>query len=484
MDRATKLGALFLCLFALPFAGFGLFAFATAIHQMLSGTSDSKVWLMLIFGFVFTGIGLGLICAVIFGGRVLKQQQRAQAEHPAEPWLWRDDWAQGRIKSSTRSGMISAWIFAALWNLVSMPILFFVPQQAAQKPLAYVALLFPVVGVFLLIRAVRLTRAFVTFGVTWFDMAPVPGVIGGELKGNIQARFPHSPDHGVQLRLSCVHRSTTGSGDSQNTSERIVWRSESILSSAQLYPGPNGTSIPVNFQIPWDAQSTETRSSRDVILWQLEALAYVPGVNYHDVFEVPVFRTAQTPAHPPAEAAVPVPVAAQPATLTVQVKRSAQGIEFYFPAARNKGFAIGVTVFLLIFGSITNVLARSSAPMIFPVAFGFFALLLLYISVQMWLGTTRVGIGKRELLLQDGFLGGGKVRRFALSEITSIASAIKSQQGDGTGTPYYDIELTLRSGKKVTLGRTLPNQQEVDWLLDEMRRLTDLQSKAIAAGTV
>lgn len=111
-------------------------------------------------------------------------------------------------------------------------------------------------------------------------------------------------------------------------------------------------------------------------------------------------------------------------------------------------------------------------------------LLLFYISVQMWLGTTRVGIGKGELLLQDGFLGSGKVQRFAFSEITSITSAIKSQQGGGTGTPYYDIELTLRSGKRVTLGRTLPHQPEVDWLLDEMRRLTDLQSKAIAAGAV
>jgi hypothetical protein len=118
---------------------------------------------------------------------------------------------------------------------------------------------------------------------------------------------------------------------------------------------------------------------------------------------------------------------------------------------------------------------------IFPIAFGFFALLLLYISVQMWLGTTRVGIGNGELLLQDGLLGGGKVRGFAFTELSSIASAIKSQQGGGTGTPYYDIELTLSSGKRVTLGRTLRSQPEVDWLMDEMRRLAGLDPKAAAA---
>jgi hypothetical protein len=484
VDRSSKFAMVFLCLFALPFAGFGLLAVATAIRDMITGTGKSPVWLMLIFGLVFSGIGLGLMCLSIFGSRVLKKQQRAQAEHPAEPWLWRDDWAQGRIKSNTRSGMIAAWVFAALWNAVAMPMLVFLPQQAAKQPVAYLGLIFPVVGVGLLVRAVRLTMAFLEFGATWFEMSPVPGVIGGELKGIIQARFPHSPDHGVQLRLSCVHRVTTGSGDSQTTNQKIVWRGETSLASGQLYPGPNGTSIPVNFRIPWDSQSSEVRTPRDAILWQLEALADVPGVDYHDVFEVPVFRTAQTPARPPetesAEAAVP---ASRPSNPSIAVTRTAQGVEFYFPAARNKGFAAMTTVFLLIFGVGSFFLFRARIPFIFPLAFGGATLLLLYITIQMWMGTTRVGIGNGTLLLQDGVLGGGKVQRFAFSEMASIASTINSQQGGGTGTPYYDIELHLHNGRKVTLGRTLGNKQEVDWLMEEMRRLIGLQPKAAAAGT-
>ncbi len=84
--------------------------------------------------------------------------------------------------------------------------------------------------------------------------------------------------------------------------------------------------------------------------------------------------------------------------------------------------------------------------------------------------------------MQDGLLGGGKIQRFALSDMASIASKIGSQQGGGTGTPYYDIELSLRNGKKVTLGRTLKNKQEVDWLIEEMRRVTGLQPKAMTAS--
>jgi hypothetical protein len=483
VDRTSKLGAAFLCLFALPFAVFGLFALFSGIRKLVDGDGGAQNWLFLPFGLVFCGIGFGLIYAAIYGGRILKKQQREQAEHPSEPWLWRDDWAQGRVQGSMRSGMVGAWIFAVLWNMVSVPVLIFLPQQAARKPIAYVGLVFPLVGAILLVRAIRWTIAYRTFGRTYFEITPVPGVIGGELKGMIQARIPQAPDHGMQLRLSCINRVTSGSGDSKSTWEHIRWRSEANISPGQMYPGPAGTSIPVNFRIPWNAQPTETRSPGDVIVWQLEALADVPGVDYHDIFEVPVFRTAQTPAVPDPENSVDAtPHASRPSALTVVITETAEGVEFYFPAARNKGFATGTTVFLLIFGAVTYFLAGSRAPMIFPLAFGFFTLLLLYISTQMWLGTTRVGIGKGELLLEDGFLGGGKRRRFAFAEIASISSAIKSQQGGSTGTPYYDIELNLRSGKKVTLGRTIANHQEVDWLVEEMKRLIGLQSQAMTAG--
>jgi len=482
MDRSSKLGMVVLCLFALPFAGFGLFALGTAFQQVLSGSGNAQVWLLLLFGLVFGGIGFGLMFAAIVGSRVLKRQQRAQAEHPAEPWLWREDWAQGRIQGNTRSGMIGAWIFAAVWNAVSAPVLVFLPREAAKNPRAYIGLIFPIAGVFLLVRAIRFTLAYIEFGKTYFEMSPVPGVIGGELKGTIQARFPHSPDHGVQLHLSCVNRTVTGTGNSRSTSEHILWRGESSLSPDQLYPAPTGTAIPVHLKIPWDARATDTTNPSNAIVWRLEALADVPGVDYHDVFEVPVFRTQQTPSQPEPERAEPAAVS-RPQALTAVVTQTGQGVEFYFPPARNKSFAAGTTVFLIIFGAVAIFLGFH-APLIFPIAFGLFALLLFYITVQMWFGTTRVGISGSELLVQDGYLGGGAVRKFAFAELASIDSRIAGQQGNGTGTPYYDIELHLRSGKKVTLGRTIRNKQEVDWLIGEMRRLTGLQPNAAAAATV
>ncbi|MGB9204647.1 MAG: hypothetical protein WCB94_11850 [Terriglobales bacterium] len=484
MNRSARIGQFVLCLFALPFALGGLLAISQAFGVTHANKGNMSFWLLLPFGLVFGGIGFGLIFAALYGGRYAQRQQRLQVEHPAEPWLWRADWAQGRANSKTRTSMLSGWIFAIFWNAISMPIAFLVlPAATRQKgPVAYLGLIFPAVGVLLLVYAIRRTIAFFEFGNTYFEMSTLPGVVGRELNGQIQARFPHSPDHGVHLRLSCVHRMQTGSGNTQSTTENILWRDEADLASGQLCPGPNGTTIPVHFRIPLDAQATEKRSPRDEFVWVLEALADVPGVDYHDIFEVPVFRTQRTPSQAEAEkfaAPVPVQPVTRPQVVTIEVRQAAEGTEFYFPPARNKSFAASATVFALIFGSITFFLIHH-APILFPLVFGSFTLLLLYISIQLWFGTTRVVMGGG-VTLQAGLLGGGKVRRIALSEIASISDQITSQQGGATGVPYYDIDLTLRDGKKLTLGRSVRDKHETEWLVEEMRRLAGVQAKSMTA---
>jgi hypothetical protein len=486
MTRSTKIGVVFLCLFALPFALGGLFAISHAIRLWQSGSQTSPIWPLALFGVVFSAIGFGLIFLAVYGSKRVQRQQRLEAEHPAEPWLWREDWAQGRANSQTRNNTVAAWVFAVFWNIVSMPVGFLVVSGAAKQkgPGIYIALLFPVIGVFLLVRAIRQTLALFEFGKTYFEMSSVPGVVGRDLSGQIQARFPHSPDHGVHLRLTCVHRVTTNSGNSSTTMESVLHRDEAEVPPGQMCPGPMGTTIPVSFRIPLGAHPTLKVNSRDEFAWVLEALADVPGVNYHDIFEVPVFRTQQTPTQEEASkfaAPAQAPVATRPETPTVEVRRSAEGTEFYFPAARNKSFAASTTVFMLMFGTITYFLVHR-APFIFPLAFGFFSLLLFFITAQLWLGTTRVVIGGSRLTLQSGLLGVGPTRQIALSDVDSIGSRISGQQGGATGTAYYDIELTLRDGKKLTLGRSLSNRSEVDWLESEMQRLTSVSSKSMSAG--
>jgi hypothetical protein len=485
-SRTNKLGTVVLTLFALPFALGGLAAMWQAIHMATSVNGNPQYWVVALFGLVFTGIGCGLIYVAFYGNTLLQRKQRLQIEHPSEPWLWQADWAQGRVKSKTRANTIGAWLFAIFWNVVSMPVAFLTFSQIAKQKsaVALIVLVFPILGVYLLIRAIRQSIALFEFGETWFEMSSVPAVIGRELKGQIQARFPHSPEHGIHLRLSCVHRVTSNSGNSSTTSERILWREESDLSASQIYPGPTGTTIPVLFHIPVDAQPTEKINFRDEFVWTLEASADVPGVDYHDIFEVPVFRTQQTPTQSEAEKFAPLqpPPVTRPNHITIQVRQTLNGTEFYFPAARNMSFAASLTVFLLLFSAITFFIIHRT-PFIFPLAFGFFSLLLFYITLKMWMETTRVVISGSDMTVQQGWLGGGKTTRIPIREVTSVTDRITAQQGGTSGSCYYDIELTQRNGKKITLGHTIRDKQETEWLVAEIIRLLSLQPKTMSAGT-
>jgi hypothetical protein len=186
-NRSTNLGFVLICLFGLPFAGFGLFAFSQAIKQIGAPPGGQSFWYPMMFGAIFSGIGFGLISLALVGRKRYARQRQLQAEHPAEPWLWRADWAAGRVKSRTEGSMIASWVGTIFWNLISWPIaIFALPMAVNQKgPAAYFMLLFPAIGIFLLVYSIRRTIAFFEFGKTCFEMASVPGVVGRELRGSI-----------------------------------------------------------------------------------------------------------------------------------------------------------------------------------------------------------------------------------------------------------------------------------------------------------
>lgn len=99
-------------------------------------------------------------------------------------------------------------------------------------------------------------------------------------------------------------------------------------------------------------------------------------MDYHDIFEIPVFRTAQTPTFEEEEQAqraaseCRAPEMSHPEHATIRVQPVAGGTEFYFPPARNKSLTAFITLFAVIFSTIGYCLTHSRAPIIFPIAFG------------------------------------------------------------------------------------------------------------------
>jgi hypothetical protein len=458
-----------LVLFLLPFAGVGLFAAVQVVRSALAGDWGQAGFLG-IFALVFGGVGIGGIAGALAGRHKVAEAALLRERHPESPWLWRDDWAAGRIEDSGRATMWTAWAFAAFWNLVSLPAAWFGVREVVEKGnmAALLALLFPLVGMGLLIWAVKATLRFHRYGVSVLELQATPGVVGHGLTGAVRTTSALMVPEGFQVTLTCLRRVTRGSGKNRSTSETILWQ-EDRRARGEASRGASGmnTTIPVAFALPDDATPCDDRDPRDRVLWRLDVTASVPGVDYASSFEVPVFRTAESARIRTAEetAALMDPSAAaeyrQPTESRIRVATNRRGTEVVFPAARNPGVAIGVSCFLFIWTASIWFMLRVGAPVIFPIVFGLFELLLLWGALELWLRVTRVTAEQGVITIASGYLAAGGERRFTSSEISDITTKIGMQAG---GKPYYDLALVRTNGKRVTLAHGVRDKREAEWL--------------------
>lgn len=235
-----------------------------------------------------------LISIFIIGFVLKHQRQRItlQQKYPDQPWLWRRDWATGKINSIESKNQLYTWAAVIVWNAFSWFVFInIILRMEGKSNLVFVVVvLFPLFGIFMLISAIRETIRWKKFGQSIFEMRSVPGVIGGKLEGNIYSGLKESPSGGVTLTLSCINRITTGTGKNRLVSEKVLWEEKQNVSSGYLTQYMGGKIIPVLFNIPSHCISTNYENPQNLIIWRLRADASVPGIDYKAVFEVPVFK--------------------------------------------------------------------------------------------------------------------------------------------------------------------------------------------------
>jgi hypothetical protein len=372
MAATKKTGLVFIVLFMLPFCGVGLFCLGLAFREVFSLQPEMGTVLFLgLFGLVFGGVGVWMILRAVKGYKSSQQVDERKTQHPDKPWLWREEWASGRIQDSNRSSLSYVWFFAILWNLISAPLSMVLPREILQDrnyP-ALVGLLFPLAGAGLLIWAIRATLRWKKFGTSLLELETLPGVIGGHLEGILQTPTPLFAEEGFSLKLTCIDRRVTGSGKNRSVNEKILWRERQVIPKERIEAGIQGSSIPLTFQIPYDARETDRKDMDNAILWYVDAEASVPGVDYGAQFEVPLFRTSQSdPDFAPArETEVPEPTAEEPTHtdshggITVRPGQRG-GTEIYFPPARNVSVAVALTFFTSIWSAVIWFMMTQGAP--------------------------------------------------------------------------------------------------------------------------
>jgi hypothetical protein len=492
MTQPSRGAAAFLTLFGLPFLGAGL-AF---IYKQLLGNGNHTTFetvASILFGSVFVFIGGGLIYAAVRGYGLLMQQAAREEANPLSPWVWQTDWASRRAQSQNKKSAVTLWVLAVLCNAVTLPFLSGMVHQFERNrnPGVFLLLAFNLLGAVLVIKAARATIRHRRFGDTYFEFDTLPFSIGERVRGKIHLQLDSRAEHGIDVRLTCVRKVVSGSGDHSTTNQIILWQADQNVPSGAVGPGPLGRAIPVDFSIPADGAITSHDNPSDQVLWLLHAQADVPGVDYSDDFEIPVFRGAASAetvrdSEPSSFSGTNAfgfattrsddsGEVAQPAHAKVVVEMGSGGTEFYFPALRNPGRALVLFLVMLLWTGVAYMLYQKDAPIFFFIVFGLSDLLIIAGFLHVTFGSARITVRGGEILSRKGILGIGRTRRIQVSDVASIVPVVSAQQSTSSGNQLHAIRIRLKDGRKFTLADEIDSRQEARWVVSQIETLAGLK---------
>jgi hypothetical protein len=435
-----------------------------------------------IFMLAFGGVGFGLLAGGALGMKRTRRMAALAVLYPGEPWRWRDAWADGQIRSSRLSLAVSL-VAAAAWNLLAAPLwLLALPEVKAGNRWALLGLIIPGIGVLLALWAVISVLRWLKYHESVFQMAAVPGVIGGRLAGVVRTSHKLAPEDGFHLKLTCVNRITTRSGNNTSTSEQTVWEYEETVVHELAESDPDRSAIPVLFQIPYDCRPTDDENADNRIFWRLEARAKVPGLDYRARFEVPIFKTPQSDPNfqpdPNALSEYLAPPDPQAQLREAGVRRepspTGEGWRFVFPLGRNLSAALGWMMIALVFSGATVFLAFQ-APFFFPIVFGLVSLVLLAVTQDLFFYRSVVDVSPRGLSVCGGPLGLGRLRWIDAANVTGIESVSHMWSNNAR---YYDVEIVCADGKRVTAGKRILGNQRAELVVTQIQETMNLRKSA------
>lgn len=455
---------------------FGGVFFLVGLAMLISGLGDigaaeeGDQWVLAFMGVVFATAGGAVIVAGFRHRAELSAIETAKQRHPSEPWMWERKWRSRRIEHHAGWTSVALWAFALFWNAIVMTagVLGWeeMASQASEEPAILFVLLFPIVGIGLLVAAVRSTMQWHRFGTSALVLNRLPVSLGRDLDGVLELPSDVRNAEEVLATLRCLR--TTRSG--KNTTTTVVWSDERRHPRASMGIGPSGPTLAVRFRVPTDEPETSVGNDYPSINWELSVSAAVEGVDFSASYPLPVFKTNETPEPGTDEADKPIterPVRSSGVVeRTIVRQRAADGTATWdYPPMRARKAAVFLTGFTIVWSAIMWLLVSQDAPGIFVAVFGFFEVLLILGTVDVLLGRVTVTVDRSGMLVKHGVGSFLRTRVVAPSDIARIR--VKGGMTVGS-TMYHNIVATLSDGKNVPVGNYLRSRAEAEAIVEEM----------------
>jgi hypothetical protein len=412
-------------------------------------------------------------------------QSLEEAPSADAPWMRQKDWACGRIHSAGVARLILWWIVAGLWNGFMLILIAVFWGDPENEDVVKVLSLFELVGVGILIWAVRRTWAWLRYGGSVLELSSTPGVIGGMLEGQIQTGIRTFPTKPVQLVLTCLRRRYVKRRKESNTTTDILWEADRGVEAGRFARGPRGLAIPVRIAIPYGLPCSDSSDPDNQIHWQLVISSDLPGVDFRAEFRVPVFVTADSKNDWTKEKvdemadrerkaeSLPESLRAQSWMTPVRTRPTrGGGMEYIFRMDTPLKMVMGLTLtaVLICAGSFgLYIWLGELGP--FAILPGIIGLLLLLAAIGAWTFKSRVLIENGMVSIRKSLLGIPLVRKIRFSEISQVRVRQEELDGvQGKNRPW-DIEIGCKEGRPIRIGASIREQSEAARLAAEIRQL-------------
>ncbi len=405
-----------------------------------------------------------------------------------EPWLEKKDWADGCIRGSA-GNLVGAIVFAGVWNgfcaVICCLFLHNRTGRTDEQVFWWFIIPFSITGLGLLWWAGASVLRWRKYGRSVFQMASVPGVIGGQLAGVVRTPVKIEPDGIFRVRLTCTLCTTSRNGD---ISRNLVWQDEQCITHDLLDRDTSRSAIPVLFQIPYECRPTDESDPKKMVYWTLEVTAKARGIDYRAEFVVPVFKTPQSDPDFVVDRELVAKYAAaedpqrelRDAGVVRTTSPSGEGDRFVFPMARAPGGATAFTLAGVAFSSVPVLMfywdAELVVGLLFGVVFALFGLLCLLFAADLWFYRSVVDVSRRGLTVTGGLFGRGSPRWIQAADVAKIETASRMQSDK---LMYYDLVIVCRDGKRVTAGKRLPGHRLAISVVQQLEQAMGKQETAV-----
>ena len=435
-----------------------------------------------------------------------KHRRLSPDDTPPVDWQNRKGWEEVRIKSDAGKGMLFLWVFAVVWNAISIPISFILPRELQQENYAaLLVLLFPAVGLFLIYKAAHRTLEYRRFGRVLFTMDPFPGAIGGHVGGHIQVKNLDyrraSEAQSLAVTLECVYSYVSGSGKNRSRRESIKWveRGQPKIDNAI-----EGVSLVFRFDVPEDLPQADVEQSGAYHFWRLGVSAEVPGIDLNRSYNIPVFATGEISRNirhdVSAQAAAARKQEADAAGLAMatgqfdieglsramRLRQEGSQIHLKYPMFRNKFLSLFAAIFAAGFGvaSYSMIDMMSDGGLfgifiaIFSIPFFLVALVAACATIYLPFNNLSVSIQPGEVSVLRRLLVFPVYRRqFQRGDISHLAIKRSGSTGQGADKiEHYKIHAVDTGGAKVTLAEDIDGE-------DVAKHFRDFLAQRIGVAT-